>query len=101
MLTDKAATWWIEIKSEINKRSQAIDAIRCAFAPRKQPHEMYLEVFAKKQGNENIDDFVCGNRALLAQFPVKRQKEEEHLEEHRRHSVWVVENIVQEGDSSQ
>ncbi|KAF9408456.1 hypothetical protein HW555_011862 [Spodoptera exigua] len=80
VLTDKAATWWIGIKSEIKKWSQAIDAIRCAFAPRKQPHEIYMEVFAKKQGNENIDDFVCEKRALLAQLPTKRQKEEEHLD---------------------
>lgn len=68
------------VKTEIKKWNQALEAIRSAFAPKKQPHEIYIECFSKKQSNESIDEFVCEKRALLAQLPAKRQREEEHLD---------------------
>ncbi|CAB3242153.1 unnamed protein product [Arctia plantaginis] len=80
VLTEKAATWWIGIKPSVKKWNAAIEAIRSAFAPRKRPHDIYLEIFAKKQTSEPIDEFVCEKRALLAQLPAKRHKEDEQLD---------------------
>ena len=39
-----------------------------------------LECYAKKQTKETIDSFVCEKRALLSQLPMKRHREEEHLD---------------------
>ncbi|XP_028042601.1 activity-regulated cytoskeleton associated protein 2-like, partial [Bombyx mandarina] len=80
LLTGQAATWWSGVKGEIKKWNPALDAIRSAFAPKMQPHEVYLELFAKKQTNETIDAFVCDKRALLSHLPAKRHKEEEELD---------------------
>ncbi|CAB3247287.1 unnamed protein product [Arctia plantaginis] len=80
VLTEKAATWWIGIKPSVKKWNAAIEAIRSAFAPQKRPHDIYLEIFAKKQTSEPIDEFVCKKRALLAQLPAKRHKEDEQLD---------------------
>lgn len=80
LLSGTTATWWNGVKSDIKKWNQALDAIRTSFAPKMQPHEIYLECFAKKQTKENIDSFVCEKRALLAQLPTKRHREEGHLD---------------------
>ncbi|CAB3246920.1 unnamed protein product, partial [Arctia plantaginis] len=68
------------IKPRVKKWNAAIEAIRSAFAPQKRPHDIYLEIFAKKQTSEPIDEFVCEKRALLAQVPTKRHKEDEQLD---------------------
>lgn len=80
LLSGAAATWWNGVKGDVKKWNQALDAIKSAFAPKMQPHEIYLELYSKKQTTETIDAFVCEKRALLAQLPAKRQKEEEHLD---------------------
>lgn len=80
LLTDTAATWWSGVKNDVKKWNHALEAIKSAFAPKMQPHEVYLELFAKKQTTESIDSFICEKRALLAQLPSKRHKEEEQLD---------------------
>ncbi|KAH9636081.1 hypothetical protein HF086_013283, partial [Spodoptera exigua] len=80
LLSGAAATWWSGIKSDIKKWNQALDAIRSSFAPKMQPHEIYLAVYSKKQTRETIDEFVCEKRALLSQLPAKRHREDEHLD---------------------
>uniref|UniRef100_A0A2H1WJ00 SFRICE_010872 n=1 Tax=Spodoptera frugiperda TaxID=7108 RepID=A0A2H1WJ00_SPOFR len=70
LLSGAAATWWNGVKSDIKKWSQALDVIKSAFAPKMQQHEIYLEVYSKRQTTESIEAFL----------PAKRHKEEEHLD---------------------
>lgn len=84
LLKDDASTWWQGIRSEIKSWSSAIKSIRAAFAPERQPYEIYVEFFTGANANqgddEPIDVFVCRKRALIGQFPPKRYKEEEQLD---------------------
>lgn len=80
LLTGVAATWWDGVKNDLKKWNHALEAIKSAFAPKRQPHEIYMSLFGKKQTTELIDSFICDKRALLAQLPPKRHKEEEQLD---------------------
>ncbi|KAL0869439.1 hypothetical protein ABMA27_007673 [Loxostege sticticalis] len=81
LFTGTAATWWQGVKSEAKTWDLALKLIRQAFAPKKLPHDVYMELFATKQrDHEPIDEFLCNKRALLAQLPAKRHKEEEQLD---------------------
>ncbi|CAG9093180.1 unnamed protein product [Plutella xylostella] len=81
LLIDTASTWWQGVKQEAKTWSSALNLIRAAFAPKKQPHEIYVDLFSSHQRDrEPIDDFLCAKRALLAQLPSKRHKEEEQID---------------------
>lgn len=81
LLKDGASIWWKGVRSEIKTWSAAIKHLRSAFAPKRQPHEVYLELFSSVQGNnESIDEFLCRKRALLGMLPPKRHKEEEQID---------------------
>ncbi|XP_045488701.1 uncharacterized protein LOC123690076 [Pieris rapae] len=81
LLTGQASTWWQGVKSEAKTWTSAINLIRESFAPKKQPHEIYLELFSTRQGfKESIDTFLCTKRALLSQLPTQRHKEEDQID---------------------
>ncbi|XP_052740236.1 uncharacterized protein LOC112054640 [Bicyclus anynana] len=81
LLKDTASTWWTGIQAGIKTWPKAISALRSAFAPKRQPYEIYVELFADIQGyKEPIDTFLCRKRALLGMLPTKRHREEEQLD---------------------
>ncbi|CAH2232891.1 jg1210 [Pararge aegeria aegeria] len=81
LLKGSASTWWQGIRSEVKDWSAAIDNLRSFIDPKQQPYEIYMEIFASPQGeNEEIDTFLCRKRALLGQLPAARHKEEEEID---------------------
>ncbi|XP_047513981.1 activity-regulated cytoskeleton associated protein 1-like [Pieris napi] len=81
LLTGQASTWWQGVKTEAKTWISAINLLRESFAPKKQPHEIYLELFSTRQGlKESIDTFLCTKRALLSQLPTQRHKEEDQID---------------------
>lgn len=76
-----ASVWWQGVRKEAKTWSEAIALIREHFAPTKPAYQIYLEIFEKKQGeDEAIDTFVCNKRALLAQLPDGRHDVETELD---------------------
>ncbi|XP_049882138.1 uncharacterized protein LOC126378061 [Pectinophora gossypiella] len=81
LLKGEATKWWQGVRSDIKTWSAALQGLKSAFAPKRQPHDIYIELFATTQGkNETIDEFLCQKRALLGLLPPKRHKEEEELD---------------------
>lgn len=81
LLKDTANTWWQGVNADIKTWSSALKQLRAAFAPQREPYEVYLEIFATSQGEkEKIDTFLCKKRASLGLLPPKRHKEEEQLD---------------------
>ncbi|XP_063622448.1 uncharacterized protein LOC134794569 [Cydia splendana] len=81
LLKGKASDWWLGVRAEIKTWAAALKAISAAFSPQKQPHDIYMDIFATPQGkDEGIDDFLCRKRLLLGALPPKRHKEEEQID---------------------
>ncbi|KOB68157.1 Retrovirus-related Pol polyprotein from transposon 17.6 [Operophtera brumata] len=81
LLTDKASAWWTGVRADIKTSAAALASIRAAFAPKRQPHEIYVDFFSDTQGeSEDIDTFVCRKRLLLGMLPSKRHKEDEQID---------------------
>lgn len=81
LLQGTASTWWQGVRAETKTWASAMKNLRSAFAPPKQPHDIYMELFSCPQAKaESIDAFLCRKRALLGQLPSKRHKEEEQID---------------------
>ncbi|KAL1487683.1 hypothetical protein ABEB36_015660 [Hypothenemus hampei] len=81
LLNNTAATWWQGVKEEAKCWSEALTLIRGAFSPSKPAHQLYMDIFSKRQEfGETIDEFICGKRVLLAQLPLNRHDEEIQLD---------------------
>ena len=70
MLLEKdASTWWQGMKAEISEWSVALQRFRDAFGPKKPPFQIYKDLFAMEQKNDNAERFMSKCKALLAQLP--------------------------------
>lgn len=76
-----ASTWWQGIRKEAKTWNDLLALIREHFSPVKPPHQLYLEIFDKRQDEVTaIDTFICQKRALFAQLPEGRHDEETELD---------------------
>lgn len=81
LFTGIASTWWQGVRKEAKTWNEAISLIREHFSPSKPSYQIYMEFFAKRQGDAvAIDTFVVEKRALLAQLPEGRHTEEVELD---------------------
>ena len=60
LLEDYAVTWWQGVKDDISTWTEAITALRNAFAPTRPSYMIFAEIFEKKQTKGQLtDEFVC------------------------------------------
>ncbi|CAK9832644.1 Activity-regulated cytoskeleton associated protein 1 [Anthophora retusa] len=70
LLEDNAAIWWLGVKGTVKTWKKAAELLRDTFAPQRQAHEIYAEIFQTKQDpNKSTDAFIAEIRALFAELP--------------------------------
>ncbi|KAJ8914024.1 hypothetical protein NQ315_012048 [Exocentrus adspersus] len=59
---------------------EAKKAIRDAFASKRPPYKIYIDLFSEKQDIKTLmDTFLCHKRALLAELPENNHTEEQQI----------------------
>ncbi|XP_059225949.1 activity-regulated cytoskeleton associated protein 2-like [Stomoxys calcitrans] len=77
LFTGLAAIWWQGVHKEVNTWSNCLELIQEHFAPKKPPHQLYVEIFQEAQDEKtSMHMFIIRKRALFAQLPEGRHSEE-------------------------
>lgn len=72
LLDGIAATWWQGMKPTTVTWKDAIQALRDAYSSKKQPYQIYVDLFSMEHDlSMTTDAFVCRARALLSHIPDK------------------------------
>lgn len=65
-----ALLWWSGVKTSFNEWDDAVSALRSAFSKAKPAHQIFNDIFCKKQDPQvSTELFICEVRALLAKLP--------------------------------
>lgn len=81
LLVRSASIWWQGVSAGVETWTDAIKALRCAFAPELRPYEIYMKLFSTPQEEfEPINKFLDHKRALLAQLPPNLYDENQELD---------------------
>lgn len=76
-----AATWWRGYQNQVTSWEEALRVLKTTFAPKRPAYRVYLEVFQSPQlASEPLDEFVCRQRAILAEIPEVDKNESMQLD---------------------
>ncbi|KAJ8926174.1 hypothetical protein NQ314_021474 [Rhamnusium bicolor] len=77
----QANTWWQGIKNKVSTWDEATKLMREVFAPKRQPYQVYIDLFANKQDMKtHTDTLLCHKRAILAELPENTHSEAQQID---------------------
>lgn len=76
LLEGEAATWWAGVKMDVHIWSEALRLLKRKFLGRKEPYEIYHEIFSVQQDEYiPIEAFIERKRALFDELPRSHSEE--------------------------